>query len=547
MENAVYVNLSVVDLKPNVLNFLSTLAETAKESVFVTRVKDLAEQLGKDVRTIQRHLKELAEKDILEMKGRRGKAGGTVIRFNSDLVQFTTSDKALINSEEPIDIDELLQTKIPKKKQEPNPNKRPRRTKSQMIEAQLLQDEKQAKIDELNGRLQILGGVPNWDWFQLTDNPVGNYRTYLLTRLYNRYAKLFTDIENATLATYGEEKRLPEVSSNYDVLGHGKVLGTSRWDAFSKLHTFCEENNINPFNYLSSQFARSFYSAVNGKSKPLPFVNALIGDTSYNVYVQYVQHYKKVAKGSLSFSTAPTKFAGDLVIRALEEAYITAEKSTGFFQYKPAIKEFLKGNYGYEDKQEALATYYITTSQKLRELGISTKHRDVLKKFILTQAMIQTKGARALPKHVILGAEHTRLALLPMQDEEMKYYALACLVNGQDTSFNEETKNEGWKYNYQLNLMDDTRQVLTLTQEQQGIHISSRELQEALAQLDETLIPLDDYSMLDVGQIVQVTETQSTQQEIDFEEITYNEFKAMSGTVVTDNPYNDLLKGLKLQ
>jgi len=552
MTENVYVNLSVVDLKPAVLNFLSELADTAKESVFVTRMKDLAAELGRDIRTVQRYMKELTSKEIIELKGRKGRGGATVIRFNAELIQFTTSDRALINSEEPVDIDELLQTKIPKKKPEHNPNKRARRTKTQMAEAKLLQDEKQAEIDRLNGQLQTLGGVPNWDWFQQTDNPVGNYKTYLVSRAYNRYAKLYTEYENALADHFGNEKKLPLVSNNYDVLGHS-ILGSSRWDAFQKLSTFCDENSISPFVYLSAQFSRSFFAAVNGKSKPLPFVNALLGDSSYKVYQEYVGYHKKVYKGALMFSDAPKGFASDFVIQALADAYENAHKSSGLLQYKHSVKEFLTDSAGFGDQQEALAKYYRDVDKQLKEAKVDIKHRNVLKKFILTQAMTQIRGIRLLPKHVILGSEYTQFVLasadkLHNGSLDMKCYILSGLINGEEAKVNDEAKEEGWKYHYQLTTLDETSLVLRLIQERKGLHISVNEVREALAAVGGELVPVNDYSMLDVDQIAQkvLPTLPSYQDDIDFSRITSKGEWATQGTVVENNPVDAVLKGLQL-
>jgi len=554
MENAVYVNLSVVDLKPNVLSFLSDLAETAKESVFVTRVKDLAEQLGKDVRTIQRHLKELAEKGILQMKGRRGKSGGTVICFNSNLVQFTTSDKALINSEEPIDIDELLQTKIPKKKQEPNPNKRPRRTKSQMIEAQLLQDEKQAKIDELNGRLQMLGGVPNWDWFQLTDNPVGNYRTYLLTRLYNRYAALFTDYHNVKAQVMEEGEEVPDVSNDYDVLGTDKVLGISRWAQFEKFRDFCEENTIDPAVYLTAQFNRSLFSAKGkNKKKSLPFVNALTSDTSYDAYLQYCGYKNLVDDNCKRFNVLPKGFASDFIIQAISEAYDTAHQAVGLLEHKHDIREFLTGENGYTDRQVDVINFYDSISDKLRKTNAPYKVRNTIKKFIITQGLTQLYGNYSLPTSMILGSEHTQIILASVDRDAsskeestlMKKRLLGALVY---PSADTETQDKaGANYLYQLRTLKETRQVLRLIQERKGTHLSFADIQEAFEAFGRNEIPVDDFSMLDIDAIVALEGKKvEKEEEIDLASMTAKRKVVTYGSIVENNPLDRVLSGLQL-
>ena len=200
MDYGIYMETAVFDLKPKVRDFLKKLATKAKEAkeyAISFKKKEIAEITGRDIRTASRYLNELEEKNIIKTKGVRGRSGGTVIMFNSKFIHFETSDKAFINSEKPISIDDIVEKKLPKKKKEPKNKKRNRRTKQQMIEAKALQEKKQLEIDRLNDKVIELGGVPNWEWFQLTDDPVGNYRTYLISRLYNRYAVLFADKHNA--------------------------------------------------------------------------------------------------------------------------------------------------------------------------------------------------------------------------------------------------------------------------------------------------------------------------------------------------------------
>jgi len=553
MENAVYVNLSVVDLKPNVLSFLSDLAETAKESVFVTRVKDLAEQLGKDVRTIQRHLKELAEKDILQMRGRKGRAGGTVICFNSDLVQFTTSDKAFVNSEEPIDIDELLQTKIPKKKQEPNPNKRPRRTKSQMVEAQLLQDEKQAKIDELNGRLQMLGGVPNWEWFQLTDNPVGNYRTYLLTRLYNRYAALYIDRHNATALAKKEGKVVKPVSDDYDVLGMDKILGTSRWAQFEKFRLFCEENNIDPAAYLTAQFNRSTLTPKDDNpSKLLPFVNSLTSDASYQVYQGYFNFNERKDSMATFYGYLPHEFASDFVVQAICNAYDTADKEQGLFEYRGNIIELLKESPVQGEKECALADYYYELVDDMKKRGVSKEVQTTLKKYYITQALTQLGGTSALPTHTIIGSDTVQsiLAKLTMDSaNSQEARSLKELVLGKlilPAAPTEKQTEEGAALYYSMATLTETRQVLRLIQDRKGLLLPIGKVQEALKQYDKFMLPVDDYSMLDVDQIVSRAKRAEQAEEVNLEEATEKKKWVMHGAVAQSSELDNLLEGLQI-
>ncbi|AMB18675.1 HTH DNA binding protein [Bacillus phage Eldridge] len=555
MTENVYVNLSVVDLKPAVLNFLSELADTAKESVFVTRMKDLAAELGRDIRTVQRYMKELTSKEIIELKGRKGRGGATVIRFNAELIQFTTSDKALVNSEEPIDIDELLQTKIPKKKPEHNPNKRPRRTKTQMAEAKLLQDEKQVKIDKLNGQLQMLGGVPNWEWFQQTDNPVGNYKTYLLSRLYNRYAALYIDRHNARALVLKKGTAVDKVSEYYDVLGLDKVIGTSRWAQFESFRLFCEENNIDPASYLTAQFNRSTLNPKGtNPSKLLPFVNALISDASYKVYQDFCDYEERRDPDTTFYNALPFDFASDFVVQAIRSAYYNAHESNGLLPYRGAIKELLKETHYKTDGQRALAAYYYTIVDDMKNKGVSKKDQETIKKFYIMQCLIQTEGRSALPYHVILGSSITQWALatyehsgLPREDiKKYKAVLLSSLVLPNAT--NEVKQAEGANLYYSMETLAETRQVLALIQQQQGLYLNIGDVQDALKAYDKHKVPVCDLSMLDVQEIVKHGGVQA-EVGIDLQSITQTEKKdkiVFQGSVNEGGTVDNLLNSLNL-
>lgn len=510
MEYGVYLESSIVDLKPRVLDFLTKIVEKAKEIKdfsIAFKKKELAELAGKDTRTVSRYLSELEEKDIIQTKGVRGRAGGTVIVFNTKMIRFDTSDKAFINSDEPISIDDIVEKKMPKKEKEPKKKTRNRRTKQQMIEAKILRSKEQEELDKLNKELKELGGVPTWDWFKKTDDPVGNYRTYLLSRLYNRYAALFTDRHNAEVDVYGEGNKVPVVSNSYDVLPE-EFFGSSRWKQFEKFRQFCEENGIQADIYLSAQFSRSVYNgALNNSKKVLPFVNALIGDTSYDVYKQYCDYQKRNSVTYVTYQQIPAQFADDFVVRAIIEAYETAEVGTGLLHFRHSIDDFLTG-VGVTDKEEALIDFYRLTEENLLNEKVSLKTRDTIKKFVLLQSMILSGGATRLPSYFILGLEHTQVVLASVrkmaqtkeQARDLQAKALGMLLH--PTTDQKEQMNSGKIYAYQYSVLDETPKVLELIMDRKNLHLSLSDLNEAFREYGKEKIPVDDYSVLDIDQIV---------------------------------------------
>lgn len=551
MEYGVYLESSIVDLKPKVLDFLSTIVEKAKQAkdyAISFKKKELAELTGKDIRTTARYLKELEERKIIMTKGVRGRAGGTVVMFNTELIRFDTSDKAFINSEEPVSIDDIVEQKLPRKKKEQKEKSRNRRTKKQLAEANIIKGMRQSHNDKFNDKLEKLGGIPNWEWFQGTEDPVGNYRTYLLTRLYNRYAVLFTDKHNSEVDVYNEGNKVPSVSSDYDVLPE-RPFGSSRWQQFEKFRVFCEENSIEPTIYLSAQFNRSIFdSSTKNNKKMLPFTNALLSDGSFEVFRQYCGFQKQYSRTYASYQQIPIKFADDFVVRAIVEAYETAESGVGLLQYRSYIQDFFDG-VGFSSEEDALLRFYDITAENLRNEGVSFKTRDIIKKYVLLQSMIQSSGASGLPSYVILGSEMTQVVLASITNQvgplgnarALKERALGALVYPKMTA--DGQKKHGAELYYQMVALHETQKVLQLIMERKGLALSLADLNAAFKEYGKDKIPVDDYSMLDTAKVIAFIEQEGRVEE---QEINYNELVAkrewtLESSIVDDDKLENAL------
>lgn len=550
MEYGVYLESSVVDIKPKVLDFLTKLVEKAKQAseyVLTFTKRELSEDFGKDVRTTSRYLKELESRKIIQLKGKRGRGGGTVIMFNSALIRFETSDKALVNSEEPISIDDVLEKKIPTKKKPKKENKRSRRTKQQMLEAQLLQKKHQNNIDEVNDRLEDLGGKPNWNWFEQLENPVDDYRTYLLSRLYNRYAVLFTDQHNSDVMNgITDAEKIQMISSSYDVLPE-RFYGSVRWAQFEKLRQFCDDNGIDPAVYLSAQFNRSIYDASMKKSKKvLPFVNALISDTSYEVFAQYCGFQQKYSTTFRSAQQIPAKFVNDFVVRAIRDGYDERTKGKGLWHYRAALTDFFKEE-GFGDTEYALLNFYDMTDENLKEKKVSFKTRNTIKKFVMLQSLIQTGGATNLPEHIVLGSEMTQIMLAtikreatPVNPVRWKYeWALGRLAH--PTALEKEQKKLGAQLYYRMVALDETYDVLRLIMEFQGVYLSLADIQEAFKEYGKEKVPVDEFSMLDVDQIVKFMDKVESE-EVDHNDITNKKTWELEGRVEEKQSVDEMLE-----
>lgn len=513
---SMYLEYSIVGLKPKILDFLSELLTKAKSATdhaltLTMKNRELADLVGRDARTVARYLKELEDKNVIEKKGVRGRGGGMVILFNTDLIRFEPNDGAVINSSEPITLEQIVENNRPepKKKKEPT---RYRRTAREMAEAKVLANKRQTANDILNKQIVDNDGVPSWATFQDTDTPVENYQTYLLTRVYNRYAILFTERHNHDSEKYGEGSKVPTVSTDYDVLPK-EFFGTARWTHFDKLRTFCEENDIDPVVYLSAQFSRSVFTSGNrGNKNMLPFVNAMVGDNGYDVFLQHATYQTKFSLAYNFKKDIPPQFAGDLVIKAVREGYRTATKQEGFMKFIPRIRTFLDDtSLGQSQDKLALTGFYNLTKRSLRENNISKESRDAIKKFILMQSLAFSGGIQGLPDHVIVGSESVRLMLemitqkvAPNNPDEFHAIALGFLT--YPFADHDRRMDKGYGLLDSINASKETFKVLDLIQDRQGISVTVEQINKAIQEYGTDRIPLDEFSAIDVKAIVKFME-----------------------------------------
>lgn len=500
MEYGVYLESScVVSLKPRVLDFLNKLAEKAKDvkdfALTFTK-KEIAQEFGKDLRTVNRYLDELEERNLIEMKGKRGRYGGTVLVFNTKVVRFETSDKAFVNNDVEVDIDDIVDRKFPKKqKKEPTRHKR---TKKEMAIARALSDQKQSELDKLNVELASLG-TPNWAWFQKTSDPVGNYKTYLITRMYNRYAVLFVERSN-----YFEDFKLPLTNPEFDCLLDQEFFGKSRWQNFERFRQFCEENGIDPAVYLSAQFGRSVFTAASRQQKRniFPFYNSLKSEASLEVYRQYCK-IRSNTLSALSAKRIPAEFVDDFAIKSLKEAYNTADQSLGLKQFQGSIDDLFNG--ATTANEQDLVKFYNITMDTLDNSDVSEKTKDVIDRFLTLQLMIECGGASRLPFNVILSTEIVQAAMVKVKQDYHNNSEILAKVLGNIVHPKAETEvqeMEGRKYMYGYNKLYETPKVLRLIMERKGLSLSISEIRTALKEYGNHLIPVNDFSFLDVKQIL---------------------------------------------
>jgi hypothetical protein len=109
------------------------------------------------------------------------------------------------------------------------------------------------------------------------------------------------------------------------------------------------------------------------------------------------------------------------------------------------------------------------------------------------------------------------------------------------TATPEEQFKKGAMYMYQYDVLDETRQVLNLIMERKGLHLSLADLNEAFREYGTDKIPLDDFSVMDVDQIVEFMAEQvhpndiQPEEEIDYSKIVQKKDYELIGEVFTDD------------
>lgn len=523
--NGVLVDSSIYSINTKLTDVLNYLLQKAKDSVdnlVVFKKTELAKEIRKDVKTVGTHIKELSSSGVFELGTKRGKNGGSVIKFNETLVQFTTSKKSLLNQKESTDLDALpnneeslddVAKQVYKKKKKPvNPNRRARRTKAQMLEAKLLQSEHEKKIDELHQELEK-SEAPTWDWFQKTDNPIFNYRTYLVSRMYNRYAFLYTKEHNDNHAQNGYTlaKKVNAYTPTYDVLPE-LFLDTVNWNHFKKFVEFCDDNSLHPLDYLTAQFNHSIYyaSLKDNVKSVIPFPNALIGERCYEVYQREVKFQKaKYSVGIQSYKYL-ARFTSDTIMGCLKDAYDKAD--TGVTSdFMKSVVESLRNVADMDggSKVTAVVDFMDIMDSKVQELDITDSQRETVNKFITMQSLIMSQGLKSLPKNLILGSSITRLALHNVKEPNLAKdveVARSTLLLGSmlvPTMSQNEQYGKGIQPYQSLSSANSNWGTLRLIEQRNGLDISFNELRVVQRKLEEAgfPIPLNDYSLLDVNEI----------------------------------------------
>ncbi|MGI4324057.1 winged helix-turn-helix domain-containing protein, partial [Klebsiella pneumoniae] len=176
------------------------LEENATENKFhISTKKELADSLGVSISALSNNLKKLEEENKVVTVSKRGKNGGVIITLvreydTEELKEFNNSTDNIITSD-------LQYAKALREKHFPSyryeRKEQRRRTKIEMAQYNAIKDEKRRIIADMNFYSEGLP-YPSKDIFNMSYDPEGFYKAYILCKLYDQYAISHMDAKHTS-------------------------------------------------------------------------------------------------------------------------------------------------------------------------------------------------------------------------------------------------------------------------------------------------------------------------------------------------------------
>lgn len=509
------------------VNFIgSKVTEFGNKLGIVTQTREIAKSYGKDIRTVCRYLKELEEHNIIDTASKRGRNGGMVIMFSDNVFDFEPTDNPITGEQvTPEQVRDMFFPNKPKK--EP---KKKYRSKAQIAEERILKQKRQAETDRLNDILINLE-YPTEEFWKMTDRPVLNYRAYLISRMYNFYAVYYPIMRMNRYEAEGNRlmfKLAESYKASYDVYDvlPGKFMGTQNFHHFRKLALLCEEQNINPAEYLTVQFDYMEYLiSHSAKHVTLPYVNTLVTVPAVKRWIDTYEYKKGFNKkhpyyhvGTTEVQTAGlrTPIMMELT-RAFEQPFVKTENA-----YQEQIdvnvdvfmNPMLKTIWGYSEK----------TKKEIRESEeLSPLEKQELSKFITQETSVRMSHNQML--NLALYASMNQMAALRKRawNKEIswrEYYhtvgntGLEFYNNPLDIATNVK---RGYLMDVSLFGAYQFSNTIKMLKHMRGFDVDYNVVMEAINKFGERKVPLTKEGFLDV---VSIRRSLLPQEVID-EEIAY--------------------------
>lgn len=529
--------VTALDLSSGFLEFIDEIASRAKQwgDNFATAFQKtkIAEDVGKDSRTITRYVQELETKGLGSVETKRGKNGGTVVVFNKDMLDFEPTDNPMTS--ETKKADEIRDYLFPRSVK--NQPLRRYRTKEEITEATMLSRARKDADWERNEQLSNMPHVTR-SFFDSFAEPELYYKAYLVSRMYNAYAVIFPRekmLEHAEdVRLFNLNKKAVERAQKYDVLPP-RFSGTHQYEAFVKLQRLLDEHDINPLGYLTVQFDYSSWLAEHKKTRPngLPFINTLYSEVAMERYKNSVKYFRTVRNRyndrkmsqekviyigakypiiqALNFTYQGVSLGGNLDYM-LDEMTSNAVRLSpiDYTSYGLELEEAdIKYN-NFVNRVSKLTAYYHTASKDIADSTISEQDKLVLTSYLKEQVALYShknslsavQFTMAFPTQIIQAKRTVEASGADISN----YYAyIGNMTKEPVYTLAEFEKYEalGELIDFSLEGGDTFRETSAMLAYDSDIGVNVWELKDALQRYGVRKIPIDNFGMLDINQIIQ--------------------------------------------
>lgn len=470
--------------------------------------RSIALELGKDTRTVTRYIQQLEEKGLIEHTAKRGKNGGTVIVFNTSVLNFEPTENPITSdTKEMREIRERVFPTAPKKM----PKKR-YRTKAQIAEDRALRSAIESKQNELNDLVESLPYV-NREFFDNFDEPDMYFKGYLCAQMYNAYAVVFPKRRYELYKGRDEQisqegYRSMNRASAYNVLPT-RFVGTPQYAKFVELANYCMENDINPLGYLTVQFEYAEWLAQAGKARvgAIPYVNTLLCDQAKHRFLNRKQFYADMRKqyGLFMLSPEPVGFVGAKypIVSTLFYAYKYGKQTNE--NLDTLLADPLKALVP-SPKTVALFGFYETVKKELDSSDMSPENVTVLKTFMKEQVALfsarhtfsKDQYLLAFPLQIHTARQAVELANMDIEEYYLhignstrQKYATDLEINGYI--------EDGEAIDFSLRSNVYFERTLRMLAEYRGLGVAPNAVRVALKEFGVEKIPLDTFGMLDIN------------------------------------------------
>ena len=493
-------------------DFTEMIASKAQQwgENFATTIQrvQLARELGKDIRTVNRYLAQLDTAGLITIESKRGRNGGTVIMFNKERLRFEPKENPITSdTKEAREIRERVFPTAPKK----IPKKR-YRSKAQIAEERALRSAIQTENDRLNDIVESTYNITR-DFFDNFDDPELYFKGYLCAQMYNAYAVVFpknryefykdSDPRRAESALKAFNK-----ANSYNVMPD-RFVGTHQYATFIELARYCAENEINPLSYLTVQFEYAEWLALAGKARvgAIPYLNTLLCEQAKYRYANRTEFYKEMRREYGLFQLTPEKVgyigARYPIVSGLLYAFRYGKRTREALD--PLLEEPLQSLVP-SPKTVALFGFYSQALQAIKDSSLSVEQATELKNYLKEQvALFSARHTLNAEQYVMafpLQIHVTRCTAVYQKNlNEEDYFSfignMSRVTTATDKEF-EGFKRKGESIDFSFRANRTFEPTLRLLADYRGLGVDLNLVRSAVQELGEDIIPIDNFGMLDI-------------------------------------------------